>query len=188
MVFMMKRSGFTLIEIIIVVAILGILAIGLLTALNPIEQISRAIDTTSQTLAREFMSAAGQFQTNKGYSAACPDISCLTYRDSLNATSSVPFATLSTVNTVLESAGVSESATNFIGHPQASQVFASVTDVTAKKDAIFVLCWKPQSSAIKSDADVGRPYTTIYNDVGAVQTASACPADSSNNCYRCLRQ
>ena len=40
-------KGFTLIELIIVMAILGILAAGLLAAINPVEQVNRATDTTN---------------------------------------------------------------------------------------------------------------------------------------------
>lgn len=41
----MFKKAFTLIEILIVMAIIGILAIGLIAALDPIEQLRRATDT-----------------------------------------------------------------------------------------------------------------------------------------------
>lgn len=183
-----KKLGFTLIELIVVIAILGILAIGLIVALNPIEQINRATDTTTLTTARAFISAVSQFQTNKLYSPACPDITCTAYDNSLNSTSSVTMASLNTVNASLYAAGAADSANDFTAQAQSATIFVSVTNASPMKDATFVVCWKPQSKVLKSDADVNNPNTTVYNDIGAIQSASACPANNSNSCYRCLKQ
>lgn len=185
---MVKKLGFTLIEIIIVVAIIGILAIGLITALNPVEQINRATDTTTLSLAREFLSSTNQYQTNQQFSAACPDLACATYLDSLNSTSPVLMSTLTNVNVALRNQGTTQASDNFINHGQAGSVSVSLTSVTYGKDAQFILCWQPKSNAIKSDATTNNANSTIYNNMGVVQTAAACPADNSNTCYRCLRQ
>lgn len=184
----MNRQGFTLIEIIIVVAILGILAIGLVAALNPVEQINRARDTTTLNVAREFMSGANQFQTSKIYSPACADIACAAYLNSLSSTASVPLSTITTVNAAIADEGATDGPTSFTGHAGAADIYVSLTNVSAPKDAAFVFCWKPESKFLRSEADINNMYTTIYNDIGSVQSASACPASSSNTCYRCLRQ
>lgn len=185
---MLKRKGFTLIEIIIVVAILGILAIGLIAALNPVEQINRAHDATTLTLAREFTNAASRFQTNKVYSPACPDVTCAAYVDSLSSTASVPLLTITTVNAVMYAEGATDGPSSFTGQPDAADAYISVSVASQPQDASLVFCWKPHSKILRSQADVNNMHSTIYSDIGTVQSASACPADDSNNCYRCLRQ
>lgn len=64
----LKRSaGFTMIELLIVIAILGILAVAVLSAINPIEQINRGRDTGSRSDAEQIISAIDRFQAFQGY-------------------------------------------------------------------------------------------------------------------------
>lgn len=66
----MKRilaRGFTLIELLIVISLLGILAVAVLSAINPIEQINRAKDTGSKSDAEQMIGAMDRFYTNNGY-------------------------------------------------------------------------------------------------------------------------
>ena len=47
------QLGFTMIELLIVITILGILAVAVLSAINPIEQINRGRDTGRQSDAEQ---------------------------------------------------------------------------------------------------------------------------------------
>ncbi len=59
--------GFTMIELLIVIAILGILAVAVLAAINPVEQINRGRDTQSKSDAEQLISAMDRFNAFKGY-------------------------------------------------------------------------------------------------------------------------
>lgn len=59
--------AFTMIELLIVIAILGILAVAVLAAINPIEQINRGRDTGSRSDAEQLLSAIDRFYAYKGY-------------------------------------------------------------------------------------------------------------------------
>lgn len=61
------RSGFTMIELLIVIAVLGILAVAVLASINPIEQINRGRDTGSRSDAEQLISAVDRFYASKGY-------------------------------------------------------------------------------------------------------------------------
>ena len=59
------KKAFTLIELLIVIAILGILAVGILIALDPIEQTRRATDSTIQQSALEIKNAIKKNQMKR---------------------------------------------------------------------------------------------------------------------------
>lgn len=62
-----KILGFTMIELLIVIAVLGILAVAVLAAINPIEQINRGKDTGNRSDSEQLLSATDRFYTTIGY-------------------------------------------------------------------------------------------------------------------------
>src|SRR3989344_4505769 len=67
----MLKKAFTLIELLIVIAILGIRAVGLLIALDPIEQTRRATDATVLRSASDTKNAIDRYYTGKLYYPWC---------------------------------------------------------------------------------------------------------------------
>lgn len=61
------RKGFTMVELLIVIAVLGILAVAVLSAINPIEQINRSRDTGTRSDGEQLIGAIDRFYTNQGY-------------------------------------------------------------------------------------------------------------------------
>lgn len=60
-------QGFTMIELLIVIAILGVLAVAVLSAINPVEQINRGRDTGSRSDAEQLISAIDRFNAFQAY-------------------------------------------------------------------------------------------------------------------------
>ena len=62
-----SKAGFTMIELLIVIAILGILATAVLSAINPIEQINRGRDTGTRSDAEQLLGAVERYNAFKGF-------------------------------------------------------------------------------------------------------------------------
>ncbi len=67
----MRRKGFTLIEMLIVIAVIGVLAVAVLSAINPIEQMRKARDTRRRSNAAELLNALERYYaTHETYPSA----------------------------------------------------------------------------------------------------------------------
>jgi len=62
-----RIAGFTMIELLIVITILGILAVAVLSAINPIKQINRGRDTGLQSDAEQLLSATDRYNAFQQY-------------------------------------------------------------------------------------------------------------------------
>ncbi|KKW14535.1 MAG: hypothetical protein UY55_C0007G0011 [Candidatus Jorgensenbacteria bacterium GW2011_GWB1_50_10] len=58
---MFKLKGFTLVELLIVIALLGVLAAAVLAAINPLEQANRARDTRMKSDASQLLAAIDRY-------------------------------------------------------------------------------------------------------------------------------
>lgn len=64
--FPLSLKGFTLIELLIVIGVLGILAAGLLAAVDPFEQLKRGRDTNSKNASIEYSNALIRYFASHG--------------------------------------------------------------------------------------------------------------------------
>jgi prepilin-type N-terminal cleavage/methylation domain-containing protein len=61
-----SQKGFTLVELLVVIAVLGVLAAGVLVAINPIEQLARGRDTGRKTAITELGRGLNTYLTTQG--------------------------------------------------------------------------------------------------------------------------
>jgi prepilin-type N-terminal cleavage/methylation domain-containing protein len=60
-----SKKGFTLVELLVVIAVLGVLAAGVLVAINPVEQLSRGRDSAKKTAIAELGRGLLAYQTGQ---------------------------------------------------------------------------------------------------------------------------
>ena len=151
----LKKLGFTMIELLIVIAVLGILAVAVLAAINPIEQINRGKDTGSRSDAEQLLSASDRFYASQGYYAWMTGPTDLTHQphvwatvQSVVDTAPTPVAML----TKLSSGGTSEIKQSFVTRIS-SATYNTLYMYTrgTQGDSVYV-CFKPLSGSFKTEA------------------------------------
>ncbi|OGV89941.1 hypothetical protein A2Z41_02820 [Microgenomates group bacterium RBG_19FT_COMBO_39_10] len=192
--------GFTMIELLIVIAVLGILAVAVLAAINPIEQINRGRDTGTRSDAEQLIGAIDRYYASKGY-----------YPWMLSATSDndfVDFVEIAAVDqaiggdaqpmlTNLSASGTEEVKLTFVNRiVAASANLLSIYKMTGGGYSTY-LCFVPQSSSFRTEAYKRCVADPTYGDLPADFPTEACPAASCTDvgadepnlataCYSCL--
>lgn len=156
-----KKGAFTLIELLIVIALLGALAVGLLAALDPFEQLKKGTDTGIRNTVSEIHGAVIRYYAIKsempwgttGYSGPASGAS-------------------SYLQTIIDTGELKADFFKLAGN-QLEQIYINGGSETV------VVCFQPKSRSFRSD-----PNTKFTQDG---QTDDNCPNPTANTCYWCVR-
>lgn len=192
-------KGFTLMELLIVIGVLGILAAGLLAAIDPFEQLKKARDTNNRSATIELLSSLTRYYANHG---AFP-WNLTTYATSgiCSRAGGQPLAALGAIGTSVmnvQNAAFQtclngtlvtdgELKTTFFQGVGSTPIYvasdpADLTNV--------VVCFAPEGKSSRTDSSTswlvsaGSPQT-IINQVG--QATPACPDAASSSCLQCFK-
>jgi len=136
--------GFTLIELLIVIVILGILAIAILSAINPLEQIRKANDSGKKSDAAEMLNALERYYTTftcypwSTQTATCDNATTLSTPTLANA-AAVNVADLVTKNEVKD---------EFAARDNLGSLYVSET-----ANGLVHVCFAPESATFQDQAD-----------------------------------
>lgn len=150
------NKGFTMIELLIVIAVLGVLAVAVLSAINPIEQINRGRDTGSRSDAEQLLSAIDRYYTSHEI------YPWQTSSDDLDSTRPVDFQVVDNTwtdsggNSVLSNlseGGSAELKSSFVNrlNSLASDYKLRVHMRGNEDDSVYV-CFRARSGSFKQDA------------------------------------
>lgn len=193
--FLKIKAGFTMIELLIVIAVLGVLATAVLSAINPIEQINRGRDTGTRSDAEQLIGAIDRYYTSAGYYPWM--LSASSVNDAITPMVEITSATQTfggdaqQVLTNLSTGGAAEIKASFVTRIVGANVrhlklYYSGTD----GDSVYT-CFIPQSSSFRNEA-WKRCLATLPSDF----PGTACPAggtclaaataQAATGCHICL--
>lgn len=182
-----KNLGFTMIELLIVIAVLGILAVAVLSAINPIEQINRGRDTGSRSDAEQAISAVDRFYASMGYYPWQISADDIDNEDTVWAevdNTWVAVADSSVVLETLSSGGTAEIKTSFVTRITADGYNTLMKYNRGTQGDSTYICFLPKSGSFKEEAltRCGTDCGGLPADLSAAGCANLCDADDPMIC------
>ncbi len=182
----LKSAGFTLVELLVVIGVLGLLAAGLLATIDPLEQLRKGADSNRRSTAQELVNGLARYY---GTHSAMPweppgnggDAACNT------AVPAAPAALRVSNGAAASAFGACITALANDGEVKSSfaaqyNILSSlyITETTpAGSTAVSVsVCYDPESRS-----ESKKPETKYSQN----PTGAACDPSTSNNCYWCAQ-
>lgn len=197
-----QNAGFTLMELLIVIGVLGILAAGLLAAIDPFEQLKKARDSNYRSGAIELLSATQRYYANHGYLpwrnplsngvGTCSDTSTGAGADLLADTSTgVSSSSAKTVSVgSTQDSAVTPCINDLIADGELKTTFSQGLNTTVylsswSKTSVRV-CFSPESKSSLSDIQTNSHLDSITAPTAVVQGCTQTEKDAGS-CLQCFQ-
>ena len=169
------RQGFTLIEILIVVALIGALFIGVLASIDPLEQLKKGTDTSRRSTTAELYNGMVRYYSVKGTFPWTDDLSSLSASDDSMTDSATGYIT--------QAVSAGELKTEFITLAKSNLAkinLTSTADTLGNRQNLSV-CFLPDSKSFRFDLN------SKYGIDGAVSSGCLSTDTSGTACYWCVK-
>lgn len=188
------RKGFTLVELLIVIALLGVIALIVVAAINPIEQSNRARDTRFKSDASQLLSAVERYFATKQEFPWVTSVPATYTNDS-----AFGFVTAGGTNSVGVCGATCSADGILITGNELKTEFRSrdfIAATAADKQIMLgkgqgtsssvYACYVPQSKAVRDKAVADAKVYTISTTNGTRTSTTSCNTTWANTCYVCV--
>jgi prepilin-type N-terminal cleavage/methylation domain-containing protein len=173
-----NKKGFTLIELLVVLGILGILAAALLAAINPVEQLNKAQDTSLKNTSTEFQDGIVQYySTHNDFPWDTAGANC--YPAGGGNLAQIPLSNLTACIGDLVTDG--DLKASFKDATNLKNVYVTNPNPQTGNSSDTISCFEPQSATEQSDQ------LTKYSQTGADGGSSCKSQGGGNKCYWCAQ-
>lgn len=186
-------------ELLIVIGVLGILAAGLLAAIDPFEQLKKARDTNNRNATVELLSGLTRYYANHGafpWNLTTPPTVCnrSVATENLGGFGAMAADAFSIQDTALsdciEASLVTdgELKTTYMDGIGSLHIFVASDPTDATN---LITCFKPEGKSARSDAATKYEITGTSKNYAIVdqttQTPQACPDVTNGDCAQCFK-
>ncbi len=196
----MLARGFTLVELLIVIGLLGAIALIVIAAINPIEQANRARDARFQADGGQLISAVERYFASHSTFPweGCTGASCVTSSEAAFGFTSASDEAVGLCGSSCTVAGLlianDELKSEFLGRDWVKGTTVDKKIMIGKgqgSSSSVYACYIPLSKSAKDKAITeGKVHSLSFSANGTVSTSTACTSASdnwtTNLCYVCI--
>ena len=170
-----NNKGFTLIEILVVVALIGALFIGVLASIDPLEQLKKGTDTSRRNTTAELYNGMVRYYSVKGAFPWSVDLASLLASDESMIDSATGY-----ISQAISAGELKPEFITLASNNLAKIYLTSTADALGNRQNLSV-CFLPDSKSFRLDLN------SKYGIDGAVSSGCLSTDTSGTACYWCVK-